>query len=102
MSGIPPVSCSSRSPGNAEKHAILGPLGPHIDAGLAYELELWARLLGMEGQKEGMRAFLEKRPPPPPGSRRDSEVASKGFPWARDATRPSKGMRNKDEPSRRD
>jgi enoyl-CoA hydratase/carnithine racemase len=86
----------------AVKYAILGAVDPHIDPGLAYELDLWARLFGTEGQKEGMRAFLEKRPPPPPMSRRDWEAASDGFPWARDATRPSKGKRNKDETARRD
>jgi len=86
----------------AVKYAILGAVDPHIDSGLAYELDLWARLFGTEGQKEGMRAFLEKRAPPPPMSRRDWEAASEGFPWARDAARRSMGKRNKDETSRRD
>ena len=86
----------------AVKYAILGAVDPHIDPGLAYELDLWARLFGTEGQKEGMRAFLEKRPPPSPMSRRDWETASEGFPWAGDAKRRSMGKRNKDETSRRD
>jgi enoyl-CoA hydratase/carnithine racemase len=86
----------------AVKYAILGALDPQIDSGLSYELDLWARLFGTEGQKEGMRAFLEKRAPPPPISRHDWEAASEGFPWARDASRRSMGKRNKDETSTRD
>jgi len=86
----------------AVKYAILGAADPHIDAGLAYELDLWAHLFGTEGQKEGMRAFLEKRPPPPPPSRHDWEAASAGFPWARGVNRRSIGKRNKDETSTQD
>lgn len=92
----PPVALA------AAKYAILGALDPQIDSGLAYELDLWARLFGTEGQKEGMRAFLEKRPPPPPMSRHDWEAASKGFPWAWAAVRGSTGKRNKHETSRQD
>jgi len=92
----PPVTLA------AAKYAILHALDPSIDEGLAYELDLWARLFGTEGQREGMRAFLEKRPSPPPMSRRDWETASDGLPWASDAARRSKGKRNKDETSRPD
>jgi enoyl-CoA hydratase/carnithine racemase len=84
----------------AAKYAMLAALDPQIDAGLAYELDLWARLFGTEGQREGMRAFLEKRPLPPM-SRRDWEVASEGFPWTEGPAHPSKGKRNKDETSSR-
>jgi hypothetical protein len=79
----------------AVKYAVLGALDPGIDAGLAYELDLWSRLFGTEGQREGMRAFLEKRPPPPPVSRHGWDKASKGFPWSKDATERSQGKRNK-------
>jgi len=34
-----------------------------FDAGLEYELQEFARLFGTYDQKEGMRAFFEKRPP---------------------------------------
>lgn len=85
----------------ASKYAILESIDPHIDEGLAYELDLWARLFGTTGQKEGMRAFLEKRSLAPV-SRRDWGTASAGFPWASDATPRSMGKRDKDETSRRD
>jgi len=85
----------------AAKYAVLEALDPHIDPGLAYELDLWVRLFGTEGQKEGMRAFLEKRVPAPM-SRRDWEAASDGFPWAKGTTPRSMGKRNKDEASTRD
>jgi len=86
----------------ATKYAVLNAIDPQVDAGLAYELELWSRLFGTEGQREGMRAFLEKRPPPPPVSRRGWESASEPFPWGPSATRRSIGKGNKDETSRRD
>lgn len=34
-----------------------------LDAALALERRLFERLFDTQGQKEGMRAFLEKRPP---------------------------------------
>jgi len=92
----PPVTLA------AAKYAILHALDPSIDEGLSFELDLWARLFGTEGQREGMRAFLEKRPAPPPMSRRDWESVSEGLPWASDAARRSKGKRNKGETSRPD
>ena len=33
-----------------------------MDEGLEIELELWSRLFATEDQKEGMAAFVEKRP----------------------------------------
>ncbi|HXQ78842.1 MAG: enoyl-CoA hydratase-related protein [Thermoplasmata archaeon] len=84
----------------AAKYALLEAIDPHIEAGLTYELGLWARLFGTDGQKEGMGAFLEKRVPARM-SRHDWEASSQGFPWARDAAPPSKGKRNKDETSTR-
>lgn len=85
----------------AAKYSVLEALDPSVDAGLAYELDLWARLFGTQGQQEGMRAFLEKRPPSPM-SRRDWKAVSEGFPWARDAAPNSMGKRKKDEVSGRD
>ena len=64
----------------AAKYALLNAIDPEIDRGLAYELDLWARLFGTQGQKDGMDAFLSKRPLPA-YSRADWESSSKGFPW---------------------
>jgi enoyl-CoA hydratase len=75
----------------AAKAAVLNALDPTIDAGLAYERELWARLFGTEDQREGMKAFLEKRTVPP-RSRAGWRRASAGFPWAESG--------NSDEPHR--
>ena len=96
LAAKPPIALA------AAKYAILGAIDPAIDLGLAYELDLWSRLFGTEGQQEGMRAFLEKRPPPPPGARRDWEAASVGLPWEGDVGRRSKGKRNKGETKTRD
>lgn len=65
----------------AAKYAILHALDPQIDDGLAYERDLWARLFDTPGQKEGMRAFLEKRSLPE-SARTDWDRVSAGFPWA--------------------
>jgi enoyl-CoA hydratase len=65
----------------AAKYALLHAIDPGIDDGLAYELELWSRLFGTEGQRAGMAAFLEKRPPPRLGRERWPQE-SRGFPWA--------------------
>jgi enoyl-CoA hydratase len=85
----------------AAKYALLDSLDPNIDSGLAHELALWARLFGTDGQREGMRAFLEKRAPPTM-PRRDWESASEGFPWVSGAAHPSMGKRNKHERPSRD
>jgi len=95
LSAKPPLALA------AAKYALLEAIDPHIDAGLAYELDLWARLFGTEGQKEGMRAFLEKRALPSM-SRHDWQVVSEGFPWSGGAARRSIGKRDKDETTRRD
>jgi enoyl-CoA hydratase len=78
----------------AAKYAILAAMDSRIDEGLAYELDLWARLFGTSGQKEGMRAFLEKRTPPET-SRADWDTVSAGFPWAPIKEGPPRGKRNK-------
>ncbi len=65
----------------AAKYALLRAIDGEIDRGLAYELDLWARLFGSRGQKDGMEAFLAKRAPVPRA--RDGWAAeSEGFPWA--------------------
>ncbi len=64
----------------AAKYAIARATDPALDKGLAYELDLWSRLFGTPGQREGMRAFLGKRPPTPVG-RENWESQSEGFPW---------------------
>jgi enoyl-CoA hydratase/carnithine racemase len=70
----------------AAKYALLEAIDPGIDAGLAYELDLWSRLFGTPGQREGMAAFLEKRALGPLGRERWSEESA-GFPWAEAAAR---------------
>jgi enoyl-CoA hydratase/carnithine racemase len=86
----------------AAKFALLYAIDAEIDRGLAYELDLWSRLFGTEGQKEGMQAFLAKRPLAPL-SRADWEQMSSGFPWDRSPTAPaSSGKRKNTEVSGRD
>jgi enoyl-CoA hydratase len=65
----------------AAKHAIRAVDGAALDAGLATELELWSKLFGTPDQKEGMKAFLEKRSWTP-RSRTSWPKDSQGFPWA--------------------
>lgn len=48
--------------------------------GLEYEQELWGMLFETEDQKEGMRAFLEKRPAKY-DDRADWERRTREFPW---------------------
>jgi enoyl-CoA hydratase len=64
----------------AAKYEILRAVDSSLDADLAYELDLWARLFGTVDQREGMRAFMEKRPLVPKG-RSDWQTDSDGFPW---------------------
>jgi len=85
----------------AAKFALLEAIDPSVDQGLDDELALWAHLFETEGQKEGMRAFLEKRASAPM-SRADWTAVSEGFPWAEGAKPRSMGKRNKDETSSRD
>ncbi len=83
----------------AAKYAIARAVDPAIDEGLAYELDLWSRLFGTDGQREGMRAFLAKRAPAPVG-REAWRTASSGFPWSEARTGPPQGKRDKDTPGR--
>ncbi|MGI0071729.1 MAG: enoyl-CoA hydratase/isomerase family protein [Thermoplasmata archaeon] len=68
----------------AAKFAVLQSLDPEVDRGLSVELDLWARLFGTEGQKDGMNAFLSKVPLTAQ-ARSDWARDSAGFPWAKDA-----------------
>jgi enoyl-CoA hydratase len=96
LAGKPPLALA------AAKFAILNAIDPEIDRGLAYELDLWARLFGTEGQMEGMTAFLSKRPLVPV-SRADWESNSAGFPWSKVPPVPaSTGKRKNEEVSGRD
>lgn len=65
----------------AAKYALLRAIDPGIDDGLAYELDLWSKLFGTEGQREGMAAFLEKRAAAPLDRGHWTEETA-GFPWA--------------------
>jgi enoyl-CoA hydratase len=47
----------------AAKDAIGAALELPLSAGVAYERRNFHLLFGTEDQREGMRAFLEKRPP---------------------------------------
>jgi enoyl-CoA hydratase len=64
----------------AAKYALRMAVDPGLEAGLAYELDLWAQLFGTPDQKEGMAAFLGKRPPAFEG-RSEWARRSRGFPW---------------------
>ena len=78
----PPVALA------AAKYALAAAIDPGLDAGLRYELDLWARLFATDGQKEGMRAFLAKQSLVS-GPRVRWAEQSTGFPWAADAAPPS-------------
>jgi enoyl-CoA hydratase len=66
----------------AAKYAVNASLDPDIARGLRYELALWSHLFGTPDQREGMAAFVEKRPARF-GSRTDWDRLSRGFPWQR-------------------
>ncbi|HLN50852.1 MAG: enoyl-CoA hydratase/isomerase family protein [Thermoplasmata archaeon] len=85
----PPVAVA------AAKYAIAHSVDPAIDDGLAYELDLWSRLFGTQGQKEGMAAFLAKRPTPSVG-REAWDSQSAGFPWSDGRGEPLRRKRNKE------
>jgi enoyl-CoA hydratase len=78
----------------AAKFALLASIDPHIDEGLALELDLWARLFATEGQRDGMEAFLAKRPLGA-GPRAEWAHVSVGFPWAHEGTAERPGGREK-------
>jgi enoyl-CoA hydratase len=78
----------------AAKYALLAAIDPHLDDGLALELDLWAKLFGTEGQRAGMESFLAKRPLVA-GPRSNWGSSSTGFPWAADHVAPPQGGRRK-------
>jgi enoyl-CoA hydratase/carnithine racemase len=84
----PPVALA------AAKFALLNAIDPGIDAGLAYELDLWARLFGTAGQRDGMRAFVSKQSYAA-GGRADWDSESRGFPWERRSAAPPRGKGDK-------
>ena len=86
LAALPPVALA------AAKSALLRAIDPSIDEGLAYELDLWSRLFGTTDQKEGMAAFLDKRPLVV-GPRTDWEAQSAGFPWSTDSGARASGKR---------
>jgi enoyl-CoA hydratase len=65
----------------AAKYALNDAIDRAESRGLAYERRLWSQLFGTPDQREGMTAFLEKRPPVFWG-RDDWSRDSQGFPWA--------------------
>ncbi len=81
----------------AAKYALNRAIHPGLADGLRYELDLWAALFGTPDQREGMRAFLERRPPNFPGRSGWAEQ-SQGFPWGTRA-RPHRSRRTR--PARR-
>ena len=87
----------------AAKAAVLRAIDPGIDEGLEYERDLWARLFDTRDQKEGMRAFLEKRTVPG-RARPNWSAESVGFPWGpAPGDRPPDGRKKiNPETSRRD
>lgn len=65
----------------AAKYALNDAIDRAKTRGLAVERRLWSQLFGTPDQREGMTAFLEKRPPIFWG-RDDWSRDSQGFPWA--------------------
>jgi enoyl-CoA hydratase len=78
----------------AAKFAISRAADRSIDEGLAFELDLWSRLFGTRGQREGMAAFLAKRASAKVG-REGWEAESAGFPWGGSKGPPAGGKRDK-------
>jgi enoyl-CoA hydratase len=89
----------------AAKYEVLRAVDRTVDEDLAYELDLWARLFGTRDQREGMRAFLEKRTPPT-YDRSGWVESSEGFPWSASAVSGpgtgASGKRKRDDGSGRD
>jgi enoyl-CoA hydratase len=74
----------------AAKWALQDAIDRRLSDGLRLELDLWHRLFATQDQKEGMRAFLEKRPMTlSPRGAKGSEQA--GFPWESSEGEPNAG-----------
>ncbi len=69
----------------AAKYALRRSIRPGLEPGLRYELDLWTALFGTADQREGMAAFLEKRPMRV-ADRATWTVDSAPFPWGRPAS----------------
>jgi enoyl-CoA hydratase len=99
LAGKPPLALA------AAKYEVLRAADPRLDDALAYELDLWARLFGTKDQREGMRAFLEKKKAPEQ-DRSGWAERSAGFPWGRPASpapgAPVGGKRKRNDGSGRD
>lgn len=94
LAAKPPIALA------AAKYALLQAIDPGVDEGLRYERELWARLFGTRDQREGMAAFLQKRPLEHWG-REDWAAASRGFPWSHPRSSQTGRKRNKPKGSGR-
>ena len=64
----------------AAKYALARASERELESDLDFELDLWSRLFGTSDQKEGMAAFLGKRPWSPTGQAH-GPGAPDGFPW---------------------
>lgn len=64
----------------AAKFALNRAIDRDLEGGLSLELDLWHRLFATPDQKEGMRAFLEKRAMTV-APRRPGQEPKVGFPW---------------------
>jgi enoyl-CoA hydratase/carnithine racemase len=74
----------------AAKYLVNHAVDPSRRSGLDYERKLWGLLFETSGQREGMRAFIEKRSAEFPPERSSSPGAPR-FPW--DGSAPSRGNR---------
>ncbi|HTS33205.1 MAG TPA: enoyl-CoA hydratase/isomerase family protein [Thermoplasmata archaeon] len=77
----------------AAKYLINRAVDPNRTAGLDYERTMWELLFETPGQREGMQAFLEKRPAVFAAERRSSGRKAP-FPWER-STAPKRGARRR-------
>jgi enoyl-CoA hydratase len=80
----------------AAKYLVNHATDPGRLSGLAYERAMWGRLFETPGQREGMRAFLEKRPAVFPPERSSASGGSR-FPW--DARTTPRRDRSRKRPS---
>ncbi|MGA7924293.1 MAG: enoyl-CoA hydratase/isomerase family protein [Thermoplasmata archaeon] len=73
------------------KYLVNYALDPDRGSGLKYERALWGQLFETPGQREGMRAFLEKRPAVF-NAERTLSASSSPFPWddTKDVSGPGK------------
>lgn len=73
----------------AAKYALNRAIDRGLTSGLDLELDLWHRLFATEDQKEGMRAFIEKRPMSVAPRRPGSGSGGGRFPWeAKEGAKP--------------